>query len=345
LSIIPVILSGGAGTRLWPMSRDECPKQFLSLTDKLTMFQLTLSRVRDTALFLPPIVVANASHLSLIETQMSELDIVDRRLILEPSARNTAPAIALAALSAVDPSSPLLVMPSDHVIENEAAFLDAIHNVLPLVKAGWLATFGIEPTSPETGYGYIKFGTELENTVCKIAEFVEKPELHRAEEMIAAKSYLWNAGIFLFRADRYLEMLSVHAPDILRHVNTAMHKAEIIEHKIYPNAESFAQSPSVSIDYAVMEKAEQSAVVPVSMGWSDVGSWDALYDLGYPHNSSKATQVESSGNLILSDGMRIHIAGLSGVIVIANGGDILIVPRGKSQLVKQVVEQIKKPLV
>jgi len=205
--IVPVILSGGSGTRLWPMSRPERPKQFLSLTQEATMFEATLARCADAARFSDPIVVANASHADLIETQLSGRKAT---LLLEPVARNTAPAIALAALVAA-PGAPLLVMPSDHVIIDEAAFMAAIDAALPLVADGWLVTFGIQPDGPETGYGYIQVGEAVAPGAHRVLRFVEKPDQARAEAMLATGDHVWNGGIFLFRADAYLAALAAHA--------------------------------------------------------------------------------------------------------------------------------------
>jgi mannose-1-phosphate guanylyltransferase len=341
VNITPVILSGGGGTRLWPMSRPECPKQFLALTSDKTMFQMTLERVSDRAAYNPPVIVCGNSHRDLVEQQLLEIGIIDARIILEPSARNTAPAIALAAFVQVDPKSPLLVMPSDHVITDTASFHNAIQSAKLVLDDGWMATFGIEPSAPETGYGYIQMAGAIASNVNRVERFIEKPVHERAAEMISSGGYVWNAGIFLFRADNYLDALSLHAPDISAAVQSAMRSAALDGNLICPDAAAFAASPSDSIDYAVMEKADRVAVVPVNMGWSDVGSWDALYDLDAIALPENATEIEGSGNLIRSDGIRIHIAGIQNMIIVASGNDIMIVPRGKSQDVKKIVEAIK----
>jgi mannose-1-phosphate guanylyltransferase len=341
--IIPVILSGGGGTRLWPMSTPEKPKQFLALTGDKTMFQMTVERVRDASRFAPPIIVANAAHAALVEAQLAEIGVEDAILLLEPCARNTAPAIALAALAAGDPASPLLVMPSDHVIADEAAFLAAVEALQPLVEQGWLATFGITPTGPETGYGYIQTGEALGSGVHSVARFVEKPDLDRATAMIARGDHLWNGGIFLFRVGEFLGSLSIFAPEMLAAAQAAMDGAEHDGHRISPNADAFAASPSDSIDYAVMEKAARVAVVPVSMGWSDVGSWDALVDIAggdYAHGPKLLT-LDCNGCYIASDGLRISAVGVKDMIIVASGNELLIVPRGGSQDVKKIVEARK----
>nr|MBP7952277.1 mannose-1-phosphate guanylyltransferase [Sphingorhabdus sp.] len=285
LPIIPVILSGGGGTRLWPMSRPDKPKQFLALTGPETMFQMTAQRTQGHVQFAPPLIVAGTHHADIIEAQLQDIGISGARLLLEPCARNTAPAIALAALAAADPAAPLLIMPSDHVIEDLAAFHAAIAGAMPLVDQGWLATFGINPTGPETGYGYIQSGNALTAGVHKVARFVEKPDAARAAAMIAGGDHVWNGGIFLFRADAFLAALAEYAPDMLASAKAAMDGAQYEGSQIHPGEAAFAACPSDSIDYAVMEKAAASphgrvCVVPVTMGWSDVGSWDALYEIG-----------------------------------------------------------------
>ena len=341
MEIIPVILSGGGGTRLWPLSTPEKPKQFLALTEDRTMFQLTLDRVKDPRLFSAPIIVANAAHVHLVEEQCDGGDAI---LLLEPCARNTAPAIALAALAADNPQAVLLVMPSDHVITDPDAFHTATVAAMPLVKEGWMATYGITPTGPETGYGYIQKGAPLSGDVCAVDRFIEKPDLASAQAMLAKGGYSWNGGIFLFRADVYLGALAVHAPDMLAAAQQAMAAAQRNGNQIIPNADAFSACPSESIDYAVMEKAAKEtggrvAVIPVSMGWSDVGSWDALFELNGKDSAgnanSGATRMASArNNLVHADGVRVSIYGVDNMIVVANGREVMIMPRGTSQNVR-----------
>ncbi|UVO55463.1 mannose-1-phosphate guanylyltransferase/mannose-6-phosphate isomerase [Sphingomonas sp. SUN039] len=344
--ITPVILSGGSGTRLWPMSRPDRPKQFLPLASDATMFEATVARCADRSRFAAPMVVANARHADLIEAQLGG---AEATLVLEPLARNTAPAIALAALLA-DPASPLLVMPSDHVIADEAAFMAAVDAALPLVADGWLTTFGIAPDGPETGYGYIQTGEVLSAGVHKVARFVEKPDRARAEAMIAGGDHVWNGGIFLFRADAFLGALAVYEPDMLAAAQRAVATAKREGSRILPDEAAFAASPSESIDYAVMEKAAKEnggrvAVVPVAMGWSDVGSWDALHTLGSDADGNahhgEVIALDTSNCLIRSDGIRIAAVGVHDLIVVASGNDVLILPRGQSQDVKRIVEAMK----
>jgi mannose-1-phosphate guanylyltransferase len=335
--IIPVILSGGGGTRLWPMSRPERPKQFLALTSDDTMFQMTVARTLGDQ-FGAPIIVANAAHADLVEAQLCG---ATATLLLEPCARNTAPAIALAALAVEDPKSPLLVMPSDHVILDEAAFHAATAAALPLVEQGWLATYGITPSGPETGYGYIQTGEALGSGVQRVVRFVEKPDQTSATEMIAGGDHVWNGGIFLFRADVFLDVLAIHAPEMLAAAQEAIAKARHEGARIYPDEAAFASSPADSIDYAVMEKADRVAVAPVSMGWSDVGSWDALHDIGTVGPGHNVLSLDTVNSLIRSDGIRIHTVGIEDLIIVASGQDVLIVPRGRSQDVKRIVEALK----
>jgi mannose-1-phosphate guanylyltransferase/mannose-1-phosphate guanylyltransferase/mannose-6-phosphate isomerase len=342
--IVPVILSGGSGTRLWPMSRPEKPKQLLSLTARETMLQLTAARAHGDA-FAAPIVVANAAHADEVEAQLAAVGAAPSALILEPAGRNTAPAIALAAL-AVGDARPMLVMPSDHVIADPEAFHAAIHAALPLVEQGWLATFGITPDAPEAGYGYIQVGEELAAGVHRVARFVEKPKREVAEAMLAAGDHAWNGGIFLFRADAFLDALATHAPAILDAARAAMTSARRDGARVHPDAAAFAASPSDSIDYAVMEKADRVAVVPVAMGWSDVGSWDALHAISQGDESGNVIEgdvvaLDARNCLVRSDGARVAVAGVSDLIVVASGNDILILPRGRSQDVKLLLEAMK----
>ena len=344
-AIVPVILSGGSGTRLWPMSRPERPKQLLALTARETMLQLTAARAHGDA-FAAPIVVANAAHADEVEAQLAGVGAAPQALILEPAGRNTAPAIALAAIAA-DPQAPLLVMPSDHVIADREAFHQAIHAALPLVEEGWLVTFGITPDAPETGYGYIKVGEPIAPGVHRVDRFVEKPKRDVAEAMLAAGDHAWNGGIFLFRADMFLQALGSFVPEILGATQEAMADATREGTRIYPQPDAFAASPSDSIDYAVMEKASRVAVVPVAMGWSDVGSWDALHaisegDTGGNVLDGDVVALDTRNCLVRSDGARVAMVGVEDLIVVASGDDILILPRGRSQDVKLLLEAMKK---
>ena len=323
--IVPVILSGGSGTRLWPMSRAEKPKQLLSLTAEETMLQLTARRAAGER-FGRPIVVANAHHADMVEEQLAAADSAARALVLEP----------------------LLVMPSDHVIADVDAFHLAIEAALPLVEEGWLITFGITPDAAETGYGWIKVGEVLAEGVHRVERFVEKPARDKAEAMLAEGGHTWNGGIFLFRADAYLGALASYAPGMLHAAQQAMANGRRDGARIWPDAESFAASPSDSIDYAVMEKAPRVAVVPVTMGWSDVGSWDALHAISHADAGGNvvrgdAVVIESSNCLVRAEpGKRVALVGVEDLIVVASGDDVLVLPRGRSQEVKKIIEAMQK---
>ena len=344
MSTTPVILSGGSGTRLWPLSRSRKPKQLLALTGERTMLQMTVGRCTDSARFGPAIVVTNALHAEEIAAQMA--DCPTAAIILEPAARNTAPAIALAALEAA-PDAALLVMPSDHVIEDVAAFHAAIDAAMPLVREGWLVTFGITPDKPETGYGYIRRGETIATGVQKVDAFVEKPDLERATAYLAAGNYSWNGGIFLFRADAYLTALERFEPKMLAAARASLDHAERDGMMIRPEREAFLSSPSESIDYAVMEKADRVAVVPVEMGWSDVGSWDALHALGTGDAQGNVLHgdvvaIDTTNCLIRSEGPVVTTVGVTDLIVIATRDAVMILPRGSSQDVKRIVEKLKE---
>lgn len=341
--ITPVILSGGSGTRLWPLSRSRKPKQLLALTGDRTMLQMTAARCPDPATFAPAIIVTNALHADEIAAQM--VDCPTAAIILEPAGRNTAPAIALAAMEAA-PDATLLVMPSDHVIEDVAAFHAAIAAAMPLVREGWLVTFGIAPDKPETGYGYIRRGETIAPGVQKVEAFVEKPDAERAAHYLASGDYSWNGGIFLFRADAYLAALTRFEPAMVAAVRAALDDADRDGLMIRPERDAFLACPSESIDYAVMEKADRVAVAPVEMGWSDVGSWDALHALGTPDADGNVMHgdvvaIDTRDCFIRSEGPVVTTVGVHDLIVVATRDAVMIVPRGSSQDVKRIVEQLK----
>lgn len=343
--ITPVILSGGSGTRLWPLSRAERPKQFIPLTADVSMLQLTLGRTMGLNCS-RPIIVGSVAHTALVAAQAPE----DAWIILEPCARNTAPAIALAALVIDDPDTALLVMPSDHVIEDVGAFHKAISDAMPAVKAGWLVTLGIEPDGPETGYGYIAIEEAITDNVHRVARFIEKPDLVKAEALLAEGNHVWNAGIFLFRADKYLQALEQLQPEMLRAVETSVKMGQWSGTTFTPDRTHFEACPSDSIDYAIIERSEQVACVPVTMGWSDVGSWDALHNIAAKDDAGNAsdafvTLIEARNCLVRSDGPRISLLGVEDLIVVATRDQVLVVPRGKSQLVRKAAELAKRTVI
>jgi len=347
MHIVPVILSGGSGTRLWPVSKPERPKQLLPLTADETMLQLTAVRTRgfDAASIGRPILVSNAAHADIIDEQLQQSSIGDYSVILEPIGRNTAPAIALAALEA-QPDDALLVMPSDHVIADLPAFHEAIARALPLVAQGWLLTFGITPDGPETGYGYIQMGQACGDMVNAVVRFVEKPDVANAERMLAEGNHAWNAGIFLFRADAYLAAMEKHQPDMLAAVRTSMEQAKRDGAHIFPDAKAFHACPSDSVDYAIMERETQVACVPVSMGWSDVGSWDSLHAVSTRCTDENAVRGDAlllgaRNCLVHSDGPRVTLVDVDDLIVVVSEGEIMILKRGESQKVRKVTEALK----
>lgn len=345
--LTPVILSGGAGTRLWPMSTDARPKPFLPLVDDGDLYSATLHRVGDAQRFRAPIVVASARHADLCQPPLTAMAGAPM-LILEPVARNTAPAVALAALAAQGRDGPdalLLVMPSDHRMANPAAFIAAVDAGQAAAIAGALVTFGITPSGPETGYGYLQLGDPFPNApgVFHVERFIEKPAREAAEAMLAEGHHLWNAGIFLFRADRFLAELGQHAPAMLAAAEATMAGAQVADGAIHPEAASMQACPSDSIDYAVMERAANVAAVPMDPGWSDIGSWDVLADLdqrGGTHGP--VTLLDSERVYARSDGLRIAALGVEDLIIVASGRDVLILPRGRSQEVKRLLDAMRE---
>jgi mannose-1-phosphate guanylyltransferase/mannose-6-phosphate isomerase len=268
--IHPVILSGGAGKRLFPLSRPEMPKQFLALAGEQTLIQQTALRV---ARYEAPTIIGN--HRDLIARQLQQVGIAPRAIVVEPMKRNTAPAAAIASL--LEPDGLLLLLPSDHAIADEAAFHKAVEIASPVAQQGFIVTFGIAANSPETGYGYIQKGTALAPGASRVARFVEKPSLEIAKGFVASGDYCWNSGMFLFRADIMLEELQRHAPQVLAAARAALEKSCREDGVIFLDESAFAASPEISLDHTVMEKTDRAAVVPCDIGWSDIGSWQALW--------------------------------------------------------------------
>lgn len=347
--LIPLILSGGSGTRLWPISRKNLPKQFLSLAGSETLFQQTVKRAMRLPDVVAPVVVASDDHRFLAAEQLQELDIRDANILLEPVARNTAPAIAVGALQATarDPEAILLALPADHLIGDDEAFAAAVAKARPLAEKGWLVTFGIRPDRPETGFGYIRRGKALESETFEVQQFVEKPELSVAEAYVASGEYDWNSGMFMFRASTYLDELGTYAPAMLAAARAAFEKANSDLDFIRLEAEAFESAPSDSIDYAVMEKTSHAAVVPVACQWSDIGSWDALWlaadkDANDNHLEGDVIALDTKGSLVRShDRHLVATVGLEDIVVVTTPDATLVARRDASQDVKKIVEVLK----
>ncbi|MEA9587208.1 mannose-1-phosphate guanylyltransferase/mannose-6-phosphate isomerase [Xanthomonas sp. WHRI 10064A] len=342
--VLPIILSGGSGTRLWPLSRESYPKQFLPLVGDKSMLQATWLRSAPVAGH-APIVVANEEHRFMAAEQLQQLGVKPSAILLEPKGRNTAPAIAVAALEAMrDGADPLLlVLPSDHVIQNEAAFQAAVTAAAAAAEQGKLVTFGIKPTAPETGYGYIKAGAGT--GVTAVERFVEKPDLATAQGYLASGEYYWNSGMFLFRASRYLEELRKFHPAIADACQKAWENGKRDADFTRLDKDAFAASPSDSIDYAVMEKTADAVVVPLDAGWNDVGSWSSLLDVseqdahGNAHHGD-VIQVDCRNTYAYGSRL-IAMVGLEDVVVVETPDAVLVGHRDRIQEVKDVVGQIK----
>ena len=325
--ITPVVLCGGSGTRLWPRSRAANPKPFLPLVGDQTLFEATLARAGDRAIFAAPLVVTGAAHLAHVEAQSA--GVAGARVIVEPAAKNTAAAIALAAL-VLPGDAVMLVCPSDHHIGDADAFRGAAKAAAELARDRWLVAFGIEATAPETGFGYIRQGEAIgASGGFRVASFVEKPDLARAQGFLDAGGYSWNGGIFAFRAGDFLAELGAHRPAILAAAKDAVAKGAWDGQRFHPDAAAFAACPSESVDYAVMENTARAAMVPAAMGWSDIGNWQALHE-ARPQDGvgnsvkGRAELVDCRNVLVESDRMRVSVIGLSDVIVVVDGDEVLV---------------------
>lgn len=348
--ITPVILSGGAGSRLWPLSTQKKPKQFHALAGHITMFGQTLGRVsRDQAVrFGAPIVVCGLDHLEPVQQELVIGLVADATIVLEPKPRNTAPALAVAALIQAEqnPEGLMLVLPADHVIAKPEQLHQACLDACEAAMQGRIVTFAVTPTSPETGYGYIKSGLPLSQGVFAVEAFREKPNLATAEAYLADGSYAWNAGIFFYKASAFLHELETYAPDVLQASRLALAASRKDAGCIYLDEAAFVQAPSISVDYAVMEPTERAAVVPVDMGWSDVGSFLTLWDLAEKDEAANvahgtAALFDAKGCLVRTDNVPVALIGVEDLVVIATAQGILVMHKDRAQDVRLAANAFK----
>ena len=345
--MIPVILSGGSGSRLWPLSRSHYPKQFLPLVSEYTLFQETLLRLQGITSLKAPIGVCNESHRFMMAEQLREINSPSSKIILEPIGRNTAPAVALAALAAESKEDILLVLPADHVILDIASFQAAVKKAEIMAEQGYLVTFGIVPTAPETGYGYIKSGQKKTDSAFDVEEFVEKPNLETAKKYIQSGDYFWNSGMFAFKAGRYLEALEKYHPEMLVACIEAFNSAKVDTDFIRVDKTIFSQCPADSIDYAVMEKTDKAVVIPLDAEWNDVGAWSALWDVKQKDKLGNVIDgdvviTDTTNSFLHSSSRLITTVGVSDLVVIETADAVMVASKDKVQDVKAIVEQLKQ---
>lgn len=355
LRITPVILCGGSGTRLWPLSRKSYPKQFVPLADELTLFQASAKRLSAGVgglNFTAPAVLTGSDFRFIVTEQLAEIGVDPGAILIEPVGRNTAPAILAAALhlSAADPEAIMLVAPSDHVVKDTAAFHAAVEKGLAAIADGKLVTFGIKPTHAETGYGYLELTAEPDGSGAAIdlKQFVEKPDTARAEQMLKAGTFMWNAGIFLFKAKDIIAAFAAHAPTLSAPVTEAVEQAQVDLGFLRLDADAWEKVDDISIDYAVMEHADNLAVVPFEGGWSDLGGWDSVWREAGPDASGvvtfgAATAIDCENSLIRSDGENLEVVGigLKDIMVIGMNDAVLVADMSRAQDVKQAVAALK----
>lgn len=347
-ALIPVVLCGGSGTRLWPLSREAYPKQFLRLLSDQSLLQQTVQRLACIDGIDPPLLVSGESSRFIVAEQLREIDVRGSSILLEPMRRNTAPAIASAALHALakhnDPL--LLVLPSDHVIKDHDAFCTAIFYARQAAEKGDLVTFGIKPQGPETGYGYIRAASSETGNVLRVLEFVEKPNRATAEQYVASGQYYWNSGMFLFRASRYLEELERYAPAVLAACKQAVDHASSDMDFVRLNQDAYSRSPDIAIDYAVMEKTDRAAMVPLDAAWSDIGSWASVWEAADKDANNNATQgdvmLQDCNNCMVHGTTRLVTGvGLKNVAIIETADALLVMDTEKAQDTKHLVAQLQ----
>lgn len=346
--IIPIIMAGGSGTRLWPLSRSLYPKQFLSLINENSLLQETLKRL-DGLNCLPPVIVSNNEHRFIVAEQLRQFGVDDFQIILEPVGRNTAPAVALAALKSLELHGDhhMLVLAADHAIQDIEAFHAAVLAAEQESVDNKLVTFGIVPTKPETGYGYIKKGEQVKNSVFKVNSFVEKPDLETAKNYLEQKCYLWNIGMFMFKASVYLDELKKFRPDILAACKESLSSASTDLDFIRLNSDVFAECPDESIDYAVMEKTQDCVVIPLDADWSDIGSWTSLWEISEKDEHENVSHGDvinynSRNNYIYSEGSLISTVGVNNLIIVQTKDALLVAQQDNVQDIKKIVEILKK---
>lgn len=343
-TIVPVILSGGSGTRLWPLSRQHYPKQFLPLVHETTMLQDTVQRVSGLESS-NPLVICNEDHRFLVAEQLKQLGLNDCSIILEPVGRNTAPAIAVAALHQNTDDAILLVLAADHVIQDVEKFQEHILQGFKLAQEGAMVTFGILPLAPETGYGYIKAGSEVANGF-QVEQFVEKPDLETAQAYLDQGNYFWNSGMFMFRADRYLEELQRFNPDMHKFANASLAGAVKDFDFVRLDKAAFEACPADSIDYAVMEKTDNAVVIPIDVGWNDVGSWTSLWDVSEKdqsgnHFTGDVLNTDSKNNFVHAEDRLVALVGVDDMVVVDTPDALLVASKDRVQEVKSIVSQLE----
>ncbi len=347
IDLVPVILCGGSGTRLWPLSRELYPKPFIKMPNGHTLFIDTILRAKSFSPQRRPIIICNEEHRFFVLDSLEEAG-VDAMIILEPAGRNTAPAAALAAQAVLElEDAPMLIMPSDHSFGDNSNFINAVTTSLPFARDGSIITFGINPSKPETGYGYIQQGQLLGNGCYRAERFVEKPDEATAAAMLETGGFFWNSGIFLLKASVYLQELAEQTPDIYQACLQAWQGKNMDGRFIRPDREKFLSSPDNSIDYAIMEHTRAAAVTPCDVQWSDLGSWDAIYQAASSDGNGNVLRgdviAEDSDNCYLHSGGRLVAAiGLRDMIVVDSGDSVLVMPRQRKEDVKKIVARLKK---